>query len=156
MERKRPMAALLVAAAAVTACSHPVTVSTEQEARARIDAGTALNSKTGHYTVGPIDVELVKVVQLPEEEIGMAFVMRSSSGSLEACCTIFPRVALARAAGDPAAGLSAHVYVVEPSSSVTPEGTIDMRLFGHDPGPKLLGSFTVDLSSLGVRGLTSS
>jgi hypothetical protein len=156
LERKRPLAALLVAGAAVTACSHPVTVSTEQETRVRVDAGTALNSKTGHYTVGPIDVELVKVVQRPEEEIGMAFVMRSSPRSLGGCCTIFPRVALARAAGDPAAGLSVHVYVVEPSSSVTSGATIDMRLVAHDPGPKLLGSFTVELSALGVRGLTSN
>jgi hypothetical protein len=156
MERRIPIAALLVAAAAVTACSHPVTVSTQQEARARIDAGMALNSKAGHYTVGSVDVELVKVVQLSEEEIGMAFVMRSSLGSLEDCCTIFPRVALARAAGDPVAGWSGLVYVVEPSSDLTPDGTIEMRLFGHDPGPRLLGSFTVDLSALGVRGLTSS
>jgi hypothetical protein len=150
------MAALLVAAASLTACSHHVPVSTEQEARARIDAGTALNSKTGHYTVGPIHVELVKVVQLPEGEIGMAFVTRSSSGSLEACCTIFPRVALARVPGDPPAGLSARVYVVEPGSDLVPDGTMDMRLFGHDPGPKLLGSFTVDLSSLGIHGLPGS
>jgi hypothetical protein len=149
------MLAALLVAAGLTACAHHVAVSTEQDARAQIDAGTALNSETGHYTVGPIDVELVKVVQLPEEEIGMAFVMRSSSRSLEGCCTIFPRVALARAPGDPGPGWSAHAYVVEPSSGLTPDGTIDMRLFGHDP-PKLLSSFTVDLSSLGVRGLLSS
>ena len=150
------MLAALLVAAGLTACAHHAAVSTEQDARVRIEAGTALNSETGHYMVGPIDVELVKVVQLPEEEVGMAFVMRSSSGSLEACCTIYPRLALARAPGDPARGLSAHVYIVEPSSSLTPDGTIDMRLFGHDPGPKLLGSFTVDLSALGVRGFTSS
>jgi hypothetical protein len=150
------MAALLVAAASLTACTHHVPVSTEQEARARIDAGTALNSQSGHYTVGPIDVELIKVVQLPEGQIGMAFVMRSSSGSLRGCCEIFPRMALARVPGDPAAGWSARVYVVEPGSDLVPDGTMDMRLFGHDPAPKLLGSFTVDLSSLGIRGLPSS
>jgi hypothetical protein len=150
------MLAALLVAAGLMACSHHVAVFTEQDARARIDAGTALNSETGHYRVGPIDVELVKVVQLPGGEIGMAFVTRSSSGSLEGCCTIFPRLALARAPGDPAASLSAHVYVVEPGSDLVPDGTIDMRVFGHDPGPKFLGSFTVDLSSLGVRGLPST
>jgi hypothetical protein len=77
-------------------------------------------------------------------------------GVVSAVPEILPRVGLARAPGDPAAGWSAHVYVVEPSSGLTPDGTIDMRLFGHDPGPKLLGSFTVDLSSLGVRGFPSS
>jgi hypothetical protein len=51
--------------------------------------------------VGPIDVELVEVVQLSEGEVGMAFVTRSSSGSLEGCCTIFPRVEPAGVPGIP-------------------------------------------------------
>jgi hypothetical protein len=150
------MATLLLAAAGLIACSHDATVSTEKEARARIEAGTALNSSTGHYTVGPIDVELVKVVQLPEGQIGMAFLMRSSAGSLKGCCEIFPHIGLARVPGDPAAGWSRHVYVLEPSSYLVSNGTMDMRLFGHDPRPKLLGTFTVDLSSLGVDGLSGT
>jgi hypothetical protein len=65
-------------------------------------------------------------------------------------------MALARVPGDPAARWCARVYVVEPGSDLVPDGTMDMRLFGHDPAPKLLGSFTVDLSSLGIRGLPRS
>jgi hypothetical protein len=153
MERRKTMATLLVAAAGLMSCSPDATVSTNTEARARIEAGTALNSAIGHYRAGAVDVELVKVVQLPEGAIGMAFVMRSNSGSLKGCCEIFPRIGLARAPGDPTPGWSRHVYVLVPSSYLVPDGTMDMRLFGHDPGPKLLGSFTVDLSSLGVDGL---
>jgi len=153
MERRKAMATLLVAAAGLIACSPDATISTETEARARIEAGTALNSATGHYRVGAVDVELVKVIQLPEGAIGMAFVMRSNSGTLKGCCEIFPHIGLARVPGDPSAGWSPHVYVLEPSSYLVPDGTMDMRLFGHDPGPKLLGSFTVDLSSLGIDGL---
>ncbi|HYV00985.1 MAG TPA: hypothetical protein VEM93_01385 [Actinomycetota bacterium] len=85
----------------------------------------------------------------------MAFVTRSSSGSLKGCCTIFPRVEPAGPV-DPAANWSAHVYIVEPSADLAPDGIMDLRLIGHDPGPKLLGSFTVDLSALGVHDLRSS
>lgn len=140
------MAALLEAGAGLSACSQDATVSTEREARARIDAATALNSETAHYGSAPSTSSWSRSSSLRRAR-SVAFVTRSSSGSLEGCCTIFPRVELAGVPGDPAANWSAHVYVVEPSADLVPDGIMDLRLIGHDPGPKLLGSFTVDRTS---------
>ena len=141
---------MVVATIGLSACSRPHMVTTQNEARDRIAAGPALNATTGAYRVGDLVVELTRVVLLPGGQIGMEFVMSSVSGSLAGCCDVFPHTALEQPPPQSATGNTFRLDIALPTSSVNPDGTIEMRLIGHKPA-SVLGSFTVDLASLGVK-----
>jgi hypothetical protein len=135
----RARTAGIVAAVALTACSHAVT--TQADAAARIDSGTALNTGPGAYRVSDVDVMLVKMVALPNDMLGLRFSFGSASPN---CCGVFPRIALEQT---PAGVARARTDVVIPGSAITSSGTIEMRLSerGHATVP-----FTVDLAAIGA------
>ncbi len=141
---------MAVATIGLSACSCQHMVTTQTEARDRIAAGPALNATTGAYRVGDLVVKLTRVVRLPEGQMGMEFVMSSVSGSLAGCCDVFPHTALEQPARQSAMGDTFRLDIALPTSSVNPDGTIEMRLIGHKPA-SVLGSFTVDPTSLGVK-----
>ena len=150
MSVRRIVASMAVATISFSACSREHAVTTQNEARDRIAAGPALNATTGDYRVDDVVVKLTRVVRLPEGQMGMEFVMSSISGSLAGCCDVFPHTALEQPPPPSATGDTFRLDIAVPTSSVNPDGTIEMRLIGHKPA-SVLGSFTVDLTSLGVK-----
>jgi hypothetical protein len=131
--------AAIVAAVALTACSHAVT--TQADAAAGIDSGAALNSEHGVYRVSDVDVTLEKVVSLPGDELGLRF---SFASEPPGCCSIFPRIALA---SDPDAAPGAPSDVVIPTAAIGDDGTVAARL---SDGRHATAGFTIDLRALGV------
>jgi hypothetical protein len=112
---------------------------TENEAAAQIEAGIALNSRTVTYDFPEARVQLMKVVSLPEDELGLWFSLDSDSPR---CCSFFPRIALEPTKAD----LPVRPVVIS-LSSVT-DSRISMRMFDPDKGRRY--SFTVDLAAMGV------
>ena len=140
MSTMKLLASAAFAMFALSACSRAVT--TQDEAAARIEAGSALNARTGTYRVGDVEIELTKVVQLPGDELGLRFVFHSDSAD---CCSLFPRVALEP--GGSANPVVPSRYVVILNSDINADGTLDMRL-SEDGGSALL--FLVDFKALNV------
>jgi hypothetical protein len=128
-------------ALALSACSHPLL--TQDDAVARIDSGTALNTRSGTYRVADVRVTLTKVVSLPDDQVGLRFSFDSTAHD---CCSLFPRIALA--SGSSGAKAVPSTSVVIRSSDIAADGTLAMRLStnGETTVP-----FTIDLRLLGVR-----
>lgn len=139
MNRRKLLVVVAVGTLILSACSRAVT--TQVDAVASIETASAMNATTGTYLVGDVEVELVKVAQLPGDELGLHFLFHSSS---QACCSVFPRVAFAPGLTG-GAGRSSD-YVVILNSDVRDDGTLDMRL--SDGGSTV--PFTVDLRALNV------
>ena len=150
MRVRRIVASMAVATIGLSGCSRQHMVTTQNEARDRIAAGPALNAATGAYRVGDVVIKLTRVVRLPGGQMGMEFVMSSASGSLAGCCDVFPHTALEQPPPQSATSNTFRLDIAIPTSSVNPDGTIEMRLIGHKPA-SVLGSFSVDLTSLGVK-----
>ena len=138
MRTSREVVGAILVTLMVSSCSHAVT--TQSEAQARIESGTALNTKTGTYRLGDISVELTKVVRLPGDELGLRFAFHSDS---PACCGVFPRVALEQdQPSEPG------IYdVVILSSEVHADGMLNMRV---SDGVRPTIPLTIDLRALGV------
>jgi hypothetical protein len=81
----------------------------------------------------------MKVVSLPDDELGLWFGLHSDSPG---CCSFFPRMSLERTESD----LAIRPVVV--SSSSVADGRISMRMF--DPDKSRMYPFTVDLAAIGV------
>ena len=111
------------------------------KAAAQIEAGIALNSRTVTYDFPDARVQLMKVVSLPEDELGL-WVQPGYSDSPR-CCSFFPRIAL-----EPSKGLIFPVRPVVISSSSVADGRVSMRMFDPDKGRRY--PFTVDLAAIGV------
>jgi len=84
-----------------------------------------------------VHVTLVKVVPLPDDDLGLRFAFDSSSTT---CCSLFPRLSLA------SDGLPSTSVVVR-RSDVTIDGILDMRL-SENGGSTV--PFRIDLARLGV------
>jgi hypothetical protein len=112
---------------------------TEDEAAAQIEKGTALNTRTTSYDLPAARVQLMKVVSLPDDELGLWFALDSDSPR---CCSFFPQISL-----EPSnAPLSIRPVVISMSSVAN--GRIAMRMFDPDKGRRY--PFTVDLAAIGV------
>jgi hypothetical protein len=133
-------AATLAVALSVSACSHAVT--TQGDAVARINSGTALNARPGTYQIADVRVTLVKVVSLPDDELGLRFSFVSNSPN---CCSLFPRVALAAGPSGERAVPSTEVVILR--SDVKADGTLEMQL--SEKGGSTV-PFTINLGQLGV------
>lgn len=144
------MLGLAIVAVALTACSQKA-ITTEEGATAKIAGGTAINSQSGSYEVGGVDVSLVKVVELPSDELGMQFEFHWSPSALGTCCKVFPRDALDGEAAARGGGAS-EFYVSLPRSFFGASGTLLMLLTNGSLPSQRLGHFTLDLASLGVDG----
>jgi hypothetical protein len=128
-------------ALALSACSHsPLT---QDDAVARIDSGTALNTHSGTYRVADVRVTLVKVVSLPDHQVGLRFSFDSTAPN---CCSLFPRIALASGSSGAKAVPSTSIVIL--SSDIAADGTLEMRL-SKSGGTTV--SFTINLRRLGVR-----
>lgn len=148
------LAPLAIIAILLASCSQkPVT--TQSDAEGKIRAGRALNARTGSYAVGGVEVTLMKVVDLPGDELGMQFTVRWDSAALPTCCNLFPHMALYDRTRQQATGGFGGLDVVEDRSSIAADGTLDMLLTGGQPVQRL-GRFTVDLASLGVSGFSAN
>jgi hypothetical protein len=139
--RRTVVAVTIAVALALSACSHPVR--TQDDAVAKIDSGAALNSRPGNYRVAGVQVTLVKVVSLPDNELGLRFSFDSASRD---CCSLFPRIALATDPSGEQAVPSTSVVILK--SDVKADGSLEMRL-SNNGGSTV--PFTVDLRELGVR-----
>src|SRR3954470_4617500 len=64
---------------------------TEDEAAAQIEAATALNTRTATYDFRDARIQLMKVVLLPDDELGLWFGLDADSPR---CCSFFPRISL--------------------------------------------------------------
>jgi hypothetical protein len=137
--RKTAMAAATMAA--VVGCSHAV--ATQREAVARVDAGTALNARSGIYRVADATVTLEKVVSLPRGQIGLRFSFVSDSPN---CCSLFPRLGLA--SGPSGVPPSPSTTVVILRSDIASDGTLEMRL---SEGGRSTVPFTIDFRQLGAQ-----
>lgn len=136
----------LVTIAVSGACSKPAPPNRLQ-LQVAMDRGQALDVSNVRYRVGRADVELTKVVPLPGGLLGLRFEI--SGPGVRPCCSLFPRIAqTGRPAASPSAG-HFEVDVAESQTSIAPDGTLDLRLFGGDPEHEV-GSFTIDLATLGV------
>jgi hypothetical protein len=138
-----------------SACGAAPAVSDQHDAVARISAGAALNDVTGRYRVGRLRVDLIKVVSLPNDQIGMQFALSASPGSLRSCCSLFPRMALAGASPHLTGSTPTRVDVVEPRSSFAASGTMRLTVFGGVP-ERRLGFFTVNLPAIHTAGFNSA
>ena len=144
---------MMVFAAAAFAIAADAIQVRNQNPEALIATNPSENSALGNYQVGPIDVGLVKVVNLPNDQIGMQFVLHST-GPLGLCCNIYPHLATSSnriVSGDSRFG---EVLVVIERSYVTRTGPLDLLLTSGDPhAPASSGRFTVDLRALHVAGI---
>lgn len=144
---------MMVFAAAAFAIAADAIQVRNQNPEALIATNPSENSALGNYQVGPIDVGLLKVVNLPNDQIGMQFVLHSAD-PLGLCCNVYPRLATSTnriVSGDSRFG---EVLVVIPRSFVTQAGTFDLLLTSGDPNaPARYGTFTVDLRALHVQGI---
>ena len=112
---------------------------TEDEAAAQIEAGVALNTRTATFDFPNARVQLMKVVSLPDDELGLWFSLDADSPR---CCSFFPRIALEPTG----AGLPVRPVVI--SSASVADGRVSMRMFNPDKGRRY--PFTIDLAAIGV------
>jgi hypothetical protein len=113
---------------------------TEDEAAAQIEAGVALNTRTVTFNFPNARVQLMKVVSLPDDELGLWFSLDADSPS---CCSFFPTMALERAQAAPP------IRPVVISLSSVADGRVSMRMYDRDRGRRY--AFTIDLAAIGVR-----
>ncbi len=151
----RRLAALCLVLIVDSACGATDAVSNQQDAIARISAGAALNDITGHYRIGRLRVDLIKVVSLPNDQIGMQFALSTSPGSLRRCCSLFPRMALAGHSPHSMHSTPLQVDVVDPRSYFIPSGAMRITVFGGVP-ERRLGFFTVNLPAIQTAGFDSA
>jgi hypothetical protein len=145
--RKRTALGMVAAVALLAGCSSP-TVSTQMGLHAQMDSGPAINSTNGRYRAGTADIALTKIVSLPDDQLGLRFVI--SAPSLRGgCCSFFPRVALVGQTDVPSTDGTYEIDLAEDPTSVASDGTIGMRVFGGSP-ERALGTFRLDLPALGV------
>src|SRR3954466_7382583 len=113
---------------------------TEAEAAAQIESGVALNTRTATFDFPNARVQLMKVVSLPDDELGLWFSLDADSPR---CCSFFPRLALEPTNAD----LAVRPVVISSSSVV--DGRVSMAMLDPDDGRRY--PFTVDLAAIGVR-----
>jgi len=129
-------------------CSSPPDVTTQIGLHEQLETGPSLNSTSGHYRAGTTEISLTKVVSLPQERLGFRFVI--SSPSLRGrCCSFFPRIALVGQSVAPLPDGTYQIDIAEDPVSVARDGKIRFHLLGGQP-LRTLGSFSLDLSALGV------
>src|SRR4051794_25833841 len=134
------LSALSFRAGAPQVTQSSVAPRTEDEAAAQIEAGVALNTRTVTFNFPNARVQLMKVVSLPDDELGLWFSLETDSPR---CCSFVPRVAL-----EPTkAGLPIRPVVI--SSSSVAGGRVSMQMF--DPDKERRYPFTVDLVAIGVQ-----
>ena len=113
---------------------------TEDEAAAQIEAGVALNARTATFDFPNARVQLMKVVSLPDDELGLWFSLDTESPG---CCSFFPRLSLEPTKAD----LPVRPVVI--SSASVADGRVSMRMIDPDTGRRY--PFTVDLVAIGVQ-----
>jgi hypothetical protein len=113
---------------------------------------------TGRYRIGRLHVDLIKVVSLANDQIGMQFALSAPRGSLPRCCSLFPRMALPGPSPHPTGSMNtgrfttrSQIDIVEPRSYLTPSGTMRLSVFGGLP-ERRLGFFTVNLPAIHTAG----
>ena len=76
--KKRTALGMVTAVALLAGCSSP-TVSTQMGLHAQMDSAPALNSSSGRYRAGTADIALTKIVSLPDDQLGLRFVISAPS-----------------------------------------------------------------------------
>jgi len=140
--------AVIMVLVLLTACASTPEVPTQVGLHEQLESGRLLNSTSGHYRAGIAKVTLTKVVSLPQDRLGLRFVI--SFPSLRGmCCSFFPRLALDGQSVAPMPDGTYQVEIAEDPVSIVGPGRIRFHLVGGQP-LRTLGYFWLDLSALGV------
>lgn len=132
----------------LTGCSSPPGVTTQIGLHEQLESGVSLNATSGHYRAGATEITLIKVVSLPQDQLGFRFLIASPSLKGR-CCSLLPQIGLDAQSVTKLPDATYQVDVAEAKVSIESEGKIRFHLLGGRP-LRTLGYFWLNLSALGV------
>ncbi len=131
----------------LTGCSSPPGITTQIGLHEQLESGVSLNATSGHYRAGATEITLIKVVSLPQDQLGFRFLVASPSLKGR-CCSLFPQIGLDAQSVTALPKGTYQVDIADPVS-IASEGKIRFHLLGGRP-LRTLGYFWLNLSALGV------